>query len=93
MKDAEKNIEKEIDEKIVTPLKNQVNKIPSTIKTVAGVMVNPEAENVYQTIKTLESKWIKMRDDLDNYLFNPLKSFYHNKSGLIKYGTFWKVLV
>jgi hypothetical protein len=43
---------------------------------VADVMINPQADNIYKKIKDLESNWIKIRKDLDNYLFNPLKTIY-----------------
>ena len=76
VKKAEDDINKEINDNIVSPLTKQINKIPYTVKSVADVMINPQADNIYKKIKDLESNWIKIRKDLDNYLFNPLKTIY-----------------
>ena len=92
IKDAEDDINKEINDKIVSPFTKQINKIPYTIKSLADLLVNPQAGNIYKKIKNLESKWIRIKQDLENYLFNPLKSFYQ-KWKIIFLTLFWIAII
>ena len=86
------DIDDEINASIVSPLNEQINKIPYTVKSVADIMVNPQADNIYKKIKNIESNWIKTRDDLNNYLFNPLKSYYQEWK-FIFLAVFWIALI
>jgi hypothetical protein len=86
------DLDNQINDNIVSPLTGQINQIPYTVKSVADIMVNPQAGNIYQKIKNIESKWIKTRDDLNNYLFTPLKLYYQEWKSIFLV-VFWIALI